>query len=63
MTPVSVQLYSLREASAIDFDDVLLSLATIGYKGVEPFDLYGKSPADFKQQVQDLGMAISPFRV
>ena len=59
MTPISVQLYSLREASAIDFDDVLSSLATIGYKGVEPFDLYGKSPVDFKQQVEDLGMAIS----
>ncbi len=59
MTPISVQLYSLREASAIDFDEVLAALATIGYKGVEPFDLFGKAPADFKQRVQDLGMAIS----
>ncbi len=59
MTPISVQLYSLREASAIDFDEVLAALATIGYKGVEPFDLFGKSPADFKQRVQDLGMTIS----
>lgn len=59
MTPISVQLYSLREASANDFDAVLTSLATIGYKGVEPFDLFGKSPADFKQRVQDLGMTIS----
>jgi sugar phosphate isomerase/epimerase len=56
---LSVQLYSLREASREDFDAVLAELASIGYAGVEPFDLFGRPPADFRRQVEDLGMAIS----
>lgn len=59
MKPISVQLYSLREESQQDFDAVLERLAAIGYKGVEPFNLFGKSPAAFKAQVEGLGMAVS----
>lgn len=59
MTPISVQLYSLREASARDFDAVLEELATIGYLGVEPFNLYGKTPREFRTQVEGLGMTVS----
>jgi sugar phosphate isomerase/epimerase len=57
--PISVQLYSLREASAEDFDSVLERLADIGYKGVEPFNLFGKPAQAFAAQVNDLGMTIS----
>ena len=57
--PISVQLYSLREASAENFDAVLEQLANIGYAGVEPFNLFGKSPTEFKQQAESLGMRIS----
>ena len=57
--PVSVQLYSLRDASAENFDLVLSTIAQIGYKGVEPFNLFGKSPEQFRQQVEDLGMQVS----
>lgn len=59
MKPLSVQLYSLREASAENFDAVLSELATIGYQGVEPFNLFGKAPRAFRQQVEHLGMTIS----
>ena len=59
MKPISVQLYSLREESARGFDAVLERLAAIGYRGVEPFDLYGKTPTAFKAQVEALGMAVS----
>ena len=59
MTPLSVQLYSLREESATDFDAVLSQLADIGFKGVEPFHLFGKTPSEFRAQVEDLGMRIS----
>lgn len=59
MKPISVQLYSLREESARDFDAVLARLAAIGYKGVEPFSLFGKTPQAFRTQVEDLGMTIS----
>lgn len=59
MKPVSVQLYSLREASAENFDAVLDELAAIGYRGVEPFNLFGKSPRAFRDQVENLGMVVS----
>ncbi len=59
MKPISVQLYSLREASEHDFDQVLEDLADIGYAGVEPFNLFGRSPAQFRRQVEDLGMVVS----
>ena len=36
MKPISVQLYSLRDASSDNFDAVLKQLADIGYCGVEP---------------------------
>ena len=57
--PISVQLYSLREDSQKNFDDVLLKVAKLGYKGVEPFHLFGKTPKQFRQQVEDLGMVVS----
>ena len=57
--PISVQLYTLRDACQDDFDGVLADLARIGYAGVEPFNLFGKSPDEFCQQVQDLGMQVS----
>ena len=59
MKPISVQLYALREQSMEDFDQVLKDLASIGYVGVEPFNLFGKKPEEFKKQVEDLGMQVS----
>ena len=59
MKPISVQLYSLRKESQHDFDAVLERLAAIGYQGVEPFNLFGKTPESFKSQVEDLGMVVS----
>ncbi len=59
MKPISVQLYSLREASEQDFDGVLEALAETGYAGVEPFNLFGKTPRDFRAQVEGLGMQVS----
>ena len=59
MKPISVQLYSLRQESEQDFDAVLERLAAIGYRGVEPYNLFGKTPESFKAQVEDLGMAVS----
>lgn len=59
MTPISVQLYTLREASEQDFDAVLEALADIGYAGVEPFNLFGKSAREFRSQVEGLGMSVS----
>jgi len=61
--PMSVQLYSLREAAKTNFDQVLERLAGIGFKGVEPFHLFDKTPAEFHQQVVSLGMTVSSSHV
>ncbi len=57
--PLSIQLYSLREASAEDFPMVLRRVAEMGYAGVEPAGFYGLEPKAFRQMVNALGMEIS----
>ena len=59
MKPISVQLYSLREASKTDFVGVLKRIAAIGYAGVEPAGFYNLKPAEFRKIVEDLGMKVS----
>lgn len=59
MKPISVQLYSLREAAAKDFVGVLKKVAEIGYKGVEPAGFHKLTPQEFRKIVEDLGMVIS----
>lgn len=57
--PVSVQLYSLRNAAQQDFRGMLKRVAEIGYKGVEPAGFYGLKPRKFRKMVNDLGMVVS----
>lgn len=59
MTPVSVQLYSLREMANKDFADMLRKVAEIGYPGVELAGLYNQTPRDFRKIVDDLGLKVS----
>lgn len=59
MKPISVQLYSLREEAAKNFDAVLQRVAEIGYKGVEPAGFHNFTPAEFRARVEDLGMVVS----
>ena len=59
MKPISVQLYSLREAAAKDFVGVLKKVAEIGYSGVEPAGFHNLTPKEFRKIVEDLGMVIS----
>ena len=57
--PISLQLYTLRDAAKADFVGTLKRVAAIGYKGVEPAGLHGIEPKEFKRIVADLGMVIS----
>lgn len=59
LTPISVQLYSLREESTRDFTAVLLRLGTIGYVGVELAGLHGLSPAQFNTVIDEAGLVVS----
>jgi sugar phosphate isomerase/epimerase len=57
--PISLQLYTLREASAKDFPAVIKAVADIGYSGVEPAGFYGLKPRELRKLVEDQGMSIS----
>ena len=59
MTPIAVQLYSLRAESEKDFRKVLEDVAAMGYQGVEPAGFYDMTPAGFRKVVEDLGMSVS----
>lgn len=58
MTPIAVQLYSLRDQMHVNAVGTLKKVAEMGYKGVEPAGFYGMSPVEFRKVVEDLGMTI-----
>jgi sugar phosphate isomerase/epimerase len=57
--PISLQLYTLREASARDFPAVIRAVGDIGYRGVEPAGFFGLKPRELRKLVEDQGMVIS----
>jgi len=57
--PISIQLYTVREAAAKDFPGTLKAIADIGYKGVEFAGLHGHDPKEIAKLVSDLGMKVS----
>jgi sugar phosphate isomerase/epimerase len=59
LPPISLQLYTIREAAKTDFRRVVEEAAEIGFRGVEPAGLYGMKPGDFRKLVEDLGMTVS----
>jgi sugar phosphate isomerase/epimerase len=56
---ISVQLYSLRNRAETDFAGVLKDLSEIGYDGVEPAGLHGRSAAEVRRMTDDLGLVVS----
>lgn len=61
--PLSIQLYTLREAAQKDFPAVLRMLAETGYKGVEFAGLHGHSPQEIKTLLDELGLQVSSSHV
>lgn len=59
MKPISIQLYTVREAAAQDFPGTLRKIADIGYKGIEYAGLHGHDPKEIAKLVSDLGMKAS----
>jgi sugar phosphate isomerase/epimerase len=59
MKPISLQLYTLRDMSEMDFAGVIRSVGEIGYSGVEPAGFYGLKPAEVRRLVEDQGMVVS----
>jgi sugar phosphate isomerase/epimerase len=54
--PIALQLYSLREAAAVNFVGVLETTAELGYDGVEFAGYGGLSSSMLKDTLQQLGL-------
>ncbi|WP_433888100.1 sugar phosphate isomerase/epimerase family protein [Streptomyces sp. CA-111067] len=57
-TPLSIQLYTLRDQIAADRDGTLTRLAEIGYRSVEAYDPTA-DPIGFRKIADDLGIGVS----
>ncbi len=53
---ITVQLFSLREELARDFEGTLRAVAEIGFPCVEPLRYCDRSPGEFKKQLTVLGL-------
>jgi sugar phosphate isomerase/epimerase len=59
MVPLSIQLYSVRDAAKADFLGVLKKIAAIGYRGVEFAGLHDYKPEAIRKVIDDLGLVAS----
>lgn len=56
--PIALQLYSLREAAARNFEATVRKVADIGYLGVETAGFPGTTPKAAKKLFDDLGLEV-----
>lgn len=56
MLPIAIQLYSVRDQAAADFEGTLKAIKAMGYEGVEFAGLYGKTPAEVKAACAEIGL-------
>ena len=54
--PIALQLYSVRDDIAADFEGALKKVKAMGYDGVEFAGLYGKSAAEVKKMCDEIGL-------
>ena len=57
--PVGLQLYTVRDQLDKDVAGTIQQVAKVGYKDVEIYSLYGKSPAEFLKILNDNGITAS----
>ncbi|WP_243794740.1 sugar phosphate isomerase/epimerase [Saccharopolyspora gloriosae] len=53
---ISIQLYTLRSLLDADLEATLRQVADIGYRTVETADTHGRTPAEFRTILDDLGL-------
>src|SRR5215475_6937215 len=56
--PAGIQLYTVKDELAKDFDGTLKRVAAIGYKEVEGAGFYKKSAASFRKSIEDAGLTL-----
>lgn len=54
--PIAAQVYSVRQEAEADFAGVMAALKEMGYDGVELAGLYGKSPQEIKNCLDEAGL-------
>ena len=57
-TPIALQLYTLRDLLAQDFEGTVRKVADMGYIGVETADMFGGSPASAARLFRELGLTM-----
>ena len=57
-TPIALQLYTLREELARDFDFTIEQIAGIGYTGVETASFAGTTVKAAARKFKDLGLTV-----
>jgi sugar phosphate isomerase/epimerase len=57
--PIGLQLYTVRDQLEKDVAGTIQQVSNIGYKDVEIYSLYGKSPAEFGKILSDNGIVAS----
>ena len=58
VAPIGLQLYTLRDAIAEDFEGTVRKVADIGYLGVEPAGFPGTTPQAAARLFEDLGLEV-----
>ncbi len=58
MPQIAVQLYTLRDQLAENFESVVRHVAEIGYDGVETAHMYGESPEAGARLFRELGLEV-----
>jgi sugar phosphate isomerase/epimerase len=58
LAPIALQLYTLREAAAADYEGTVRKVADIGYAGVEPAGFPGTTVEAGKKLFDDLGLQV-----
>jgi sugar phosphate isomerase/epimerase len=56
--PVGMQLYTVRQELARDFDGTLRQVADIGYREVEMAGFYSKTPAEILRSMRSVGLKV-----
>src|ERR1700726_2459683 len=54
--PIGLQLYSVREMLAKDYEGTLKQVAALGYQEVEAAGFYGRTPQQVQQAMQAAGL-------
>ena len=58
-TPIALQLYTLRDQLAQDYEGTIRKVADMGYMGVETANMFGDSPASAAKLFGELGLTVS----